>query len=103
MSEDTIDVCPECDSTDLYQRQPSIQATDHSDATYRCRTCHADIDEPRQRPRQQAGSQKGLSKRLRDADPEEVFGGDECRECGTDLGAGYLCDDCDTVEGWPDG
>ena len=25
-----------------------------------------------------------------------------CRECGIDLGAGYLCDDCDTVEGWPD-
>lgn len=23
-----------------------------------------------------------------------------CRECGTYLGAGYLCDDCDTVEGW---
>lgn len=22
----------------------------------------------------------------------------ECRECGTALGAGYLCDDCDTVE-----
>ena len=28
--------------------------------------------------------------------------GDTCRECGCDLGAGYLCDDCDTVEGWPD-
>jgi len=26
----------------------------------------------------------------------------ECRECGTDLGAGYLCDDCDTAEGWPE-
>lgn len=24
----------------------------------------------------------------------------ECRECGIDLGAGYLCDDCDTVDGW---
>jgi hypothetical protein len=23
-----------------------------------------------------------------------------CRECGKALGAGYLCDDCDTVEGW---
>lgn len=23
---------------------------------------------------------------------------DNCRVCGTDLGAGYLCDDCDTVE-----
>lgn len=22
----------------------------------------------------------------------------ECRDCGTPLGAGYLCDDCDTVE-----
>ncbi len=21
-----------------------------------------------------------------------------CRECGEGLGAGYLCDDCDTVE-----
>ena len=27
---------------------------------------------------------------------------DECRECGRPLGAGYLCDDCDTVAGWPD-
>jgi len=24
-----------------------------------------------------------------------------CRECDIELGAGYLCDDCDTVEGWP--
>jgi hypothetical protein len=23
---------------------------------------------------------------------------DECRVCGKDLGAGYLCDDCDTLE-----
>lgn len=22
----------------------------------------------------------------------------ECRDCGTSLGAGYLCDDCDDVE-----
>jgi hypothetical protein len=26
---------------------------------------------------------------------------DRCRECDVELGAGYLCDDCDTVEGWP--
>lgn len=25
---------------------------------------------------------------------------DRCHECGRDLGAGYLCDDCDRVEGW---
>lgn len=25
-----------------------------------------------------------------------------CRVCGVELGAGYLCDDCDIVEGWPD-
>jgi len=29
-------------------------------------------------------------------------GESKCRECGTDLGAGYLCDYCDTVEGWDD-
>ena len=23
---------------------------------------------------------------------------DRCRECGVELGAGYLCDDCDRVE-----
>lgn len=28
---------------------------------------------------------------------------DTCRECGINLGAGYLCDDCDEVEGWDDG
>lgn len=27
-------------------------------------------------------------------------GGDRCRECGVELGAGYLCDECDTVVGW---
>lgn len=27
---------------------------------------------------------------------------DRCRDCGTRLGAGYLCDDCDTVEVWDD-
>lgn len=26
----------------------------------------------------------------------------ECRDCGKALGAGYLCDDCDTVDGWPE-
>ena len=30
-----------------------------------------------------------------DQDGGEV---DRCRKCGTALGAGYLCDDCDTVE-----
>jgi hypothetical protein len=25
---------------------------------------------------------------------------DTCNKCGKWLGAGYLCDDCDTVEGW---
>lgn len=25
---------------------------------------------------------------------------DRCRGCGAELGAGYLCDGCDTVEGW---
>lgn len=24
----------------------------------------------------------------------------ECRECGRDLPAGYLCDDCDRLSGW---
>lgn len=24
-----------------------------------------------------------------------------CRVCGKEVGAGYLCSDCDTVEGWP--
>lgn len=23
---------------------------------------------------------------------------DRCRDCGRDLGSGYLCDDCDRVE-----
>jgi len=23
---------------------------------------------------------------------------DRCRECGRELGAGYLCDGCDTIE-----
>lgn len=23
---------------------------------------------------------------------------DKCRECGIELGAGYLCDDCDTID-----
>jgi len=26
-----------------------------------------------------------------------------CRECGERLGAGYLCDDCDTLEVLSDG
>jgi len=24
----------------------------------------------------------------------------ECRECGDPLPVGYICDECDTVEGW---
>ena len=27
---------------------------------------------------------------------------DTCRECGVKLGSGYLCDDCDSVIGWPE-
>lgn len=29
---------------------------------------------------------------------QSVDGAGQCRECGRDLGAGYLCDDCDCVE-----
>lgn len=28
----------------------------------------------------------------------ELDGKDQCRDCGKVLGAGYLCDDCDTLE-----
>lgn len=37
---------------------------------------------------------------MSDSDGLET-GIDRCWECGAVLGAGYLCDDCDTVEGWP--
>ena len=30
--------------------------------------------------------------------PTETRAQDRCRECGTGLGAGYLCDDCDALE-----
>lgn len=36
-------------------------------------------------------------------DPVEAYHEDRCRECGRDLGAGYLCDDCDTVDVIEDG
>ena len=26
---------------------------------------------------------------------------DKCKACGIKLDCGYLCDDCDIVEGWP--
>jgi len=33
-----------------------------------------------------------------DTDRKPVTDGGQCRECGTDLPAGYLCPECDTVE-----
>jgi|AntRauMinimDraft_1070381.scaffolds.fasta_scaffold00157_6 transposase-like protein len=61
---DDIEVCPDCDSHNIRQRQPSHfdTGTTHK---YRCTTCKARFDEPVVRPKKsESASAQTILKRL---------------------------------------
>lgn len=59
-------VCPECDRTNIW----TLQERD----AWRCGDCHAVFETPAERAVKSGGnSRSGLSKRLDDADPDEVL------------------------------
>ena len=95
MSDETVAACPACDDSSIV----IIGQTSIANGTqrYRCTACGETFTDPHEREAYASrDARKGLAKELADYEPGT------CRECGCDLGAGYLCDDCDTVEGWDD-
>lgn len=47
--DEEIDVCPECDATQIYRSR-----TEQSDSEYGCNECYASFDEPVSRPKDRA-------------------------------------------------
>lgn len=75
MMTDKLRACPECDSTDVYQRRSNEyqeRATDKH--AFRCQHCCARFDTPEYRHRRADASppKHSLAARLLAADPDEV-------------------------------
>lgn len=70
-----INICPECESIQLYQRRPSIQGRE-LDHKYRCENCTHTFNDPDTREGElgKKGSERSskLVRQLIDADPSEV-------------------------------
>jgi hypothetical protein len=71
---ESIEVCPECDTTDI--QTVYGQANAGHDKTHRCRQCSATFDEPHTRPRKAAkpSKVKGLAGKLMQANADDVGG-----------------------------
>lgn len=85
------DICPDCGQVGESLGLAEIEAAESVCAHHRCDECGAEWYCP-----------TGRSPEESNGNDLRTDGGrvDRCRECGTELGAGYLCDGCDTVEGW---
>jgi len=75
--ENTVPVCPACDTTDIHPRGGSLDTggTDEKPSWW-CRTCGTDFDDPVRRAPRSERTRKGTAWQLLQADPEEVFGDD---------------------------
>jgi transposase-like protein len=75
---DTVDACPECDTTSGIYRRRGMGDTGRwpsDDATYVCRECGATFAEPNEREAQHTNeTRKGRAGKLAKADPDEVGG-----------------------------
>jgi transposase-like protein len=72
MSNDTVEVCPECDASSIAHTSQSNHGGTHSTQRYRCTQCNHIFTNPDTRKRQndtQPGN-KGMAKLLGDADPD---------------------------------
>jgi len=69
----TVEACPECDSTDIYRRMPSVQDRDH-DHAWVCMSCGERFDDPEVRERGAQGGIRSdcLAYQLDQMDPDEV-------------------------------
>jgi rubredoxin len=75
MSDETVRVCPECDTAhDLYRRQGKPQGNpEDTTETYRCLTCGAEFDTLKRRsPERDGHGRRGMAGRLANATPEEL-------------------------------
>jgi len=99
---DTVEACPECNkSGSVHRRVDPVDKPAHY-----CGQCGADFEQPAERERQTpkrksdtlptaiSADMKAQLKAMRDSG--------QCQECGAELASGYLCDECDTVDGWSD-
>jgi len=96
----TVEACPECDSASFQAtKEDPVRGVTAAAETYYCTDCGHRFDEPAERKaKTNSHGLSGTSQALADMDSDAPFTDAKCRECGVPLGAGYLCDDCDTVE-----
>lgn len=70
---DEIEVCPECDSSSLYNNNPDAYRGSGEAKRYGCYDCKATFDVPPKRDRKPGGGRRhGLASRLAGADPDDV-------------------------------
>jgi len=73
--EETVTVCPECDSASIRRRTPSHPSSRATQThLWACLDCTAGFDEPAERVKKNRGGRPGLAGRLVDADPDAIGG-----------------------------
>lgn len=98
--EETIEVCPECDSASIHILTPRRSDVGPDRPRYRCKDCNHHFTHPVRRPRRQHG--RGLSGHagtLKDADPDDIDlqadgSGMTCPDCGSGLTPRGGCPTC---------
>lgn len=78
MTDETVQACPECDTTHIQNVVGAKYAATTADHAWKCLEpgCRATFDEPTLRePEHSNHSRYGLAKRLLDADPDAVSAG----------------------------
>lgn len=77
-ADDSVQACPECDSTEIRPRRPGKPASQpHIDTRWHCNACDTRFETPTERPsRGVFGTipHSGLARKLWDADPDAVGG-----------------------------
>lgn len=80
MDDDELKACPNCDSSAVHTNSVGGFASPNRDAKrFRCSQCYELFDKPKIRKRHQKSGIRSdtLASDLDNADPEEVFGGDD--------------------------
>lgn len=85
LEERLVDVCPACDSADIYRRMARPGRPEPHDGRYLCLECREEFDEPDHRPPLAPSANNGgdVYEALVDADPDTPL-----EELARDLGRG---------------
>lgn len=66
-NEDTVEACPECDSSRLMVRRQNPETP-----RYKCRMCKSEFDTARVREKKYGGNRVGLAGELDDMNPSDL-------------------------------